>query len=131
MIWRVFAFGGASRIRTDDQGFANPCLTAWLWRRHRAYPEYRKSIPLRTAHVYRESRPISGFSTVANLLIMRQSHVHIRKFNSTAADDIEISLPPLILINLTILNLTPLRHTAIFKSVNHASNPKGDNIHVR
>jgi hypothetical protein len=24
--------GGARRIRTADQGFADPCLTAWLWR---------------------------------------------------------------------------------------------------
>src|SRR5690606_21162311 len=26
-------FGGANRIRTGDQGFADPCLTTWLWRR--------------------------------------------------------------------------------------------------
>src|SRR3954462_12800817 len=25
--------GGARRIRTADQGFADPCLTTWLWRR--------------------------------------------------------------------------------------------------
>src|SRR5215204_2866678 len=29
----VSELGGASRIRTGDQGFADPCLTAWLWRR--------------------------------------------------------------------------------------------------
>ena len=27
--------GGARRIRTADQGFADPCLTAWLWRQAR------------------------------------------------------------------------------------------------
>ncbi len=27
-----FAFGGDIRIRTGDQGFAGPCLTAWLCR---------------------------------------------------------------------------------------------------
>src|SRR3954454_10897582 len=26
-------YGGARRIRTADQGFADPCLTTWLWRR--------------------------------------------------------------------------------------------------
>lgn len=26
-------FGGATRNRTGDEGFADPCLTAWLWRR--------------------------------------------------------------------------------------------------
>ena len=26
-------FGGATQIRTGDKGFADPCLTAWLWRR--------------------------------------------------------------------------------------------------
>ncbi len=25
--------GGANRNRTDDKGFADLCLTAWLWRR--------------------------------------------------------------------------------------------------
>ena len=25
-------FGGATRNRTGDEGFADPCLTAWLWR---------------------------------------------------------------------------------------------------
>ena len=28
-----FAFGGATRIRTGDKGFADPCLTTWPWRR--------------------------------------------------------------------------------------------------
>ena len=27
-----FSFGGATRNRTGDKGFADPCLTAWLWR---------------------------------------------------------------------------------------------------
>ena len=26
-------FGGATRNRTGGEGFADPCLTAWLWRR--------------------------------------------------------------------------------------------------
>ena len=26
-------FGGATRNRTGDKGFADPCLTAWPWRR--------------------------------------------------------------------------------------------------
>ena len=25
-------FGGATRIRTGDKGFADPCLTTWPWR---------------------------------------------------------------------------------------------------
>ena len=29
----LFIFGGATRNRTGDEGFADPCLTAWLWRR--------------------------------------------------------------------------------------------------
>ncbi len=28
-----FSFGGATRNRTGDEGFADLCLTAWLWRR--------------------------------------------------------------------------------------------------
>ena len=28
-----FHFGGATRNRTGDEGFADLCLTAWLWRR--------------------------------------------------------------------------------------------------
>ena len=28
-----FLFGGATRNRTGDKGFADLCLTAWLWRR--------------------------------------------------------------------------------------------------
>ena len=28
----AFLFGGATRNRTGDQDFADPCLTAWLWR---------------------------------------------------------------------------------------------------
>ena len=28
-----FRFGGATRIRTGDEGFADPCLTTWPWRR--------------------------------------------------------------------------------------------------
>ena len=28
-----FFFGGATRNRTGDKGFADPCLTAWPWRR--------------------------------------------------------------------------------------------------
>ncbi len=28
----IFFFGGGTRIRTGDQGFAGPCLTAWLCR---------------------------------------------------------------------------------------------------
>ena len=28
-----FGFGGATRIRTGDKGFADPCLTTWPWRR--------------------------------------------------------------------------------------------------
>ena len=28
-------FGGATRNRTGDEGFADLCLTAWLWRRVR------------------------------------------------------------------------------------------------
>ena len=28
-----FRFGGATRNRTGDEGFADLCLTAWLWRR--------------------------------------------------------------------------------------------------
>ena len=28
----AFVFGGATRNRTGDEGFADPCLTAWLWR---------------------------------------------------------------------------------------------------
>ena len=28
----LFAFGGATRIRTGDEGFADPCLTTWPWR---------------------------------------------------------------------------------------------------
>ena len=28
-----FCFGGATRNRTGDEGFADPCLTAWPWRR--------------------------------------------------------------------------------------------------
>ena len=27
-----FCFGGATRNRTGDKGFADLCLTAWLWR---------------------------------------------------------------------------------------------------
>ena len=27
------SFGGATRNRTGDEGFADPCLTAWPWRR--------------------------------------------------------------------------------------------------
>ena len=27
-----FHFGGATRNRTGDKGFADPCLTAWPWR---------------------------------------------------------------------------------------------------
>ena len=27
-----FSFGGATRNRTGDKGFADLCLTAWLWR---------------------------------------------------------------------------------------------------
>ena len=27
-------FGGATRNRTGDEGFADPCLTAWPWRRN-------------------------------------------------------------------------------------------------
>ena len=30
-----FSFGGATRNRTGDEGFADPCLTAWPWRRIR------------------------------------------------------------------------------------------------
>ena len=30
---RVFLFAGATRNRTGDKGFADLCLTAWLWRR--------------------------------------------------------------------------------------------------
>ena len=30
---RFFYFGGATRNRTGDKGFADLCLTAWLWRR--------------------------------------------------------------------------------------------------
>ena len=29
----IFLFGGATRIRTGDEGFADPCLTTWPWRR--------------------------------------------------------------------------------------------------
>ena len=29
----AFCFGGATRNRTGDKGFADLCLTAWLWRR--------------------------------------------------------------------------------------------------
>ena len=28
----AFVFGGATRNRTGDKGFADLCLTAWLWR---------------------------------------------------------------------------------------------------
>ena len=28
----VLIFGGATRNRTGDEGFADLCLTAWLWR---------------------------------------------------------------------------------------------------
>ncbi len=27
-------FGGATQIRTGGKGFADPCLTTWLWRLH-------------------------------------------------------------------------------------------------
>ena len=27
-----FMFGGATRNRTGDKGFADLCLTSWLWR---------------------------------------------------------------------------------------------------
>ena len=29
---RVYSLGGATRNRTGDEGFADLCLTAWLWR---------------------------------------------------------------------------------------------------
>ena len=31
--WCPVLFGGATRNRTGDEGFADLCLTAWLWRR--------------------------------------------------------------------------------------------------
>ena len=31
--WGASFFGGATRIRTGDKGFADPCLTTWPWRR--------------------------------------------------------------------------------------------------
>lgn len=55
--------GGASRIRTDDQGFANPCLTAWLWRQGSLVRlpkrSCRQSVP-RARPDSRGARPISS-----------------------------------------------------------------------
>ena len=31
--WGLFSLGGATRNRTGDKGFADPCLTSWPWRR--------------------------------------------------------------------------------------------------
>ena len=31
--WGASFIGGATRIRTGDKGFADPCLTTWPWRR--------------------------------------------------------------------------------------------------
>ncbi len=33
-------YGGATRNRTGDKGFADLCLTAWLWRRFAEKPRY-------------------------------------------------------------------------------------------
>ncbi len=32
-VWGCALSGGATRNRTGDEGFADLCLTAWLWRR--------------------------------------------------------------------------------------------------
>ena len=47
-----FSFGGATRNRTGDEGFADLCLTAWLWRRIQfgtgAFPSFRILFKSRT-----------------------------------------------------------------------------------
>ena len=35
------SYGGATRNRTGDEGFADLCLTAWLWRRVLRPPKFR------------------------------------------------------------------------------------------
>ena len=35
-------FGGATQIRTGGEGFADPCLTTWLWRLLGEKPLYKK-----------------------------------------------------------------------------------------
>ena len=39
----ALCFGGATRIRTGDEGFADPCLTTWLWRHIRFSRKRQKS----------------------------------------------------------------------------------------
>ena len=41
---RVHSLGGATRNRTGDEGFADPCLTAWPWRRGKLLLYYTKGM---------------------------------------------------------------------------------------
>ena len=45
-------FGGATRNRTGDKGFADLCLTAWLWRRIQSLP----IVPLKFWFVKKKSQ---------------------------------------------------------------------------
>ncbi len=48
-IRQIFSsFGGDTRIRTGDQGFAGPCLTTWLCRRKKRYEKWRRHPELNT-----------------------------------------------------------------------------------
>ena len=39
--FKTGTLGGATRNRTGDKGFADPCLTAWPWRHSGAVDEIR------------------------------------------------------------------------------------------